>query len=177
MYSGRRKVFASKGKRPIEDVASSSQDTNAPDVLGAGLGIGALNSQQDLIRERIQNERLVSSKTMELHIKQLERPLIDPVTGTRPLEVREPHDLHVHNLKSKMKIHPLANVLTFIVMVDPVQCSRKASFKNIMINEYRYYVIGECHSAEARRQFVMEYLDCPYFKKSNVKFMRRRPSH
>ncbi|KAJ7231600.1 hypothetical protein O6H91_Y457000 [Diphasiastrum complanatum] len=89
-----RKMSCPKGKGPMaEGVARSSQETNAPEVPGAGLGVGVLNSQQNLIREKIKNERLVSPKTMKLHIKQLERPLIDPVTCTRPLEVRETHDL------------------------------------------------------------------------------------
>lgn len=92
-----QKFLVSKDKYYANDDVASSEETDAPVVLGAGLGVGSLNMQQNIIREQIKNEKLLSSKTMEIHIKQTERPY--PVTRIRPLKDREPHDLQVHNLK------------------------------------------------------------------------------
>ena len=97
-------------------------------------------------------------------MKQLHRPPIDPEIGRRTLEVRPPHALHVSNLKAKMKINPFANVVPFLVMVDPVQCPDKSSFNRNKLNTYNYFVIGGCHSAEARRQLCAKYPDSPHFK-------------
>ena len=52
-------------------------------------------------------------------ITNIHRPPIDAKTRRRILEIREPHKLHVQNLKKKRKINPHAIVVPFIVIVDP----------------------------------------------------------
>ena len=84
-----------------------------------------------------------------LPIYSIQQPPIDPVTGRWALEIREPHSVHVQNLKSKMKINPHATVVPFLVMVDPDQCPTVADFKYNLADDYTYYVIGGSHSAEA----------------------------
>ena len=62
-------------------------------------------------------------QVFNLPITHIHRPPLNEKTGRRPLEIREPHKLHVQNLKKKMKINPHATVVPFILMVDPDECS------------------------------------------------------
>ena len=94
---------------------------------------------------------------------------VDPEIGKQPLEIREPHAMHVQNLKSKMSINPHATIVPFVVMVDPDQCPTIVDFKYKSIDDYTYYVIGGSHSVEARQQLVKEYPLTPYFKYSQCK--------
>ena len=94
----------------------------------------------------------------------IHRPPIDPVIGRRSLEIREPHSVHVQNLKSKMKINPHASVVPFLVMVDLDQCPTVVYFKYSSSDDYTYYVIGGSHSTEARTQLVEEYPLTTFFK-------------
>ena len=84
--------------------------------------------------------------------------------GRRTLEIREPHAVHVQNLKSKMKINLYATDVPFLVMVDLEQFLTVANFKYSSSNDYTYYVIGGSLSTEARRQLVKEYPLTPFFK-------------
>ena len=52
----------------------------------------------------------------------IHRPPVDVKTRRRTLEIREPHRMHVQNLKKKMKINRHVTVVPFIVMVDPEEC-------------------------------------------------------
>ena len=97
------------------------------------------------------------------------RPPIEPESGRRTLEIKEPHVVHVQNPKSKMKINPHVAIVPFLVMVDPDQCPTAADFKYKSADDYTYYVIGGSHSAEARRQLVKEYPLTPYFKYAECK--------
>ena len=74
---------------------------------------------------------------------------VDPETGRRLLVIREPHVVHVQNLKSKMKINPHATIVPFLVMEDPDQCPTTVDFKYSSPDDYTYYVIGRSHLAEA----------------------------
>ena len=69
------------------------------------------------------------------------RPPIDPSTRRRSLEIREPHNMHVQNLKKKMKINPHATVVPFLVMVDLAQCSTVDDFDISNPGKYQYYVL------------------------------------
>ena len=59
--------------------------------------------------------------------------------------------MHVQNLMKKMKINPHATVVSFLVMVDPVECSNVDAFDSSNLENYHYFFIGGSHSAEARR--------------------------
>jgi hypothetical protein len=48
-------------------------------------------------------------------------------------------------------------VVPFLVMVDPVQCGDVDEFDITNPEKYNYFVIGESHSAEARRQLIKEH--------------------
>ena len=67
-------------------------------------------------------------KVFNLPITHIHRPPMDAKTGRRTLEIREPHKLHVQNLKKKMKINPHATVVPFIVLVDPNECASIEDF-------------------------------------------------
>ena len=82
---------------------------------------------------------------------------MDAKTGRTKLEIREPHKLHVQNLKKKMKINPHVTVVPFIVMVDRNECASIQDFDVRKHDQYNYFVIGGSHSAEARRQLVWRY--------------------
>ena len=104
-----------------------------------------------------------------LPITQIHRPPVDEKTGRRQLEIREPHRMHVQNLKKKMKINPHATVVPFIVMVDPEECPTIESFDVRKHDQYNYFVIGGSHSAEARRQLVREHPTTFFFKYAECK--------
>ena len=98
-----------------------------------------------------------------LPITHIHRPLVDVKTGRRSLEIREPHRMHVQNLKKK--IH--ATVVPFIVMVDPEECPTIESFDVRKHDQYNYFVIGVSHLAEARQlvrehptTFFLKYAEC-----------------
>ena len=94
--------------------------------------------------------------------------------GRRTLEIREPHAVHVQNLKSKMKINLYATDVPFLVMVDPEQCPTIVDFKYSSSYDYTYYVIGGSHLAEARRQLVKEYPLTPFFMYTECKVYATR---
>ena len=99
-----------------------------------------------------------------LPITLVNRPPLDPDTGRRPLEIHEPRNPHVQNLKKKKKINPRVTVVPFLVMVDPQQCATINDFDISNLEMYQYFVIGGSHSAEARRQLVKEHPTAYFFK-------------
>ena len=66
-------------------------------------------------------------------ITHIHRPPVDVKTGRRQLEIREPHRMHVQNLKKKIKINPNAIIVPFIVMVDPIE--KQAQQNYVMLIE------------------------------------------
>ena len=71
----------------------------------------------------MQHKLVRKGQIFNLPITHIHLPPIDEKRGRRQLEIREPHRMHVQNLKKKMKINPHATVVPFIVMVDPEECS------------------------------------------------------
>ena len=100
---------------------------------------GILTSELNRIRENIVKTKLVhKGQLFHLPICFIQQPSIDPETWRQALEIREPHLVHVQNLKRKMKINPHATVVPFLVVADLEQSST--------IAYYTYYVIGGSHS-------------------------------
>ena len=104
-----------------------------------------------------------------LPITHIHRPPIDENIGRRPLEIREPHKLHIQDLKRKININPHATIVPFIVIVDPDECSSLGDFNVRKHDQYNYYVIGGSHSVEARRQLVKEHSTTYFFKYAQCK--------
>ena len=122
--------------------SEDSRTTDEEDSPGAELASRIPSSDQNKIRrEMMQN----------LPITHIHRPLVDAKTGRRPLEIREPHKLHVQNQKKKMKINLHATVVPFIVMVHPKECANIDTLDVRKHAQYNYYVIGGLHTTEARR--------------------------
>ena len=163
-------------KPPRQESSSSdteeSEQASDKDVVtpGGELSSGIVASEQNAIRRQISKSKLVKKgHIFTLPITLVNRPPVDPVSGRRPLEIREPHNLHVQNLKKKMKINPHATVVPFLVMVDPDQCDNVNDFDISNPEKYQYYVIGGSHSAEARRQLVKEHPTTYFFKYAECK--------
>ena len=134
------------------------------------LSSGVLTFEQNRIRENIAKTKLVrKGQLFHLPICSIHQPPVDPESGRRPLEIREPHAVHVQNLKSKVKINPHATLVPLLVMVNLDQCPTVADFKYKSTYDYTYYVIGGSHSAEAQQQLVKEYPSTPYFKYAECK--------
>ena len=70
----------------------------------------------------MQKKLVRKGQVFNLRITHIRRPLVDVNTRRRPLEIREPHRMHVQNLKKKMKINSHATIIPFIVMVDLDEC-------------------------------------------------------
>ena len=168
-------------KKPIKKTRQEEESSDESDELdntsdkdlvtpGGELSSGIIASEQNTIRRQIMKSKLVKKgHIFTLPITLVNRPPIDPATGRRPLEIREPHNMHVQNLKKKMKINPHATVVPFLVMVDPLQCSVIDDFDISNPEKYQYFVIGGSHSAEARRQLVMEHPTTYFFKYAECK--------
>ena len=164
-------------KKPQREESSSSDSEESDRVSdkdivtpGGELSSRIVASEQNAIRRQISKSKLVKKgHIFTLPITLVNRPPIDPISGRRPLEIREPHNLHVQNLKKKMKINPHATVVPFLVMVDPDQCANVHDFDISNPEKYQYFVIGGSHSAEARRQLVKEHPTTYFFKYAECK--------
>ena len=98
--------------------------------LGGHISSRILTSEQNRIRENIVKTKLIrKGQLFYLPICSIQRPPKDLAMGRQALEIREPHLVHVQNLKSKMKINPHATVVSFLVMADPDQCPIVADFR------------------------------------------------
>ena len=151
--------------------SSSTEDEEDRSTPGAELASSVLSLEQNKIRrDLIHIKKLVRKRQVfNLPITHIHRPPVDENTGRRPLEIREPHKLHVQNLKKKMKINPHATVVPFIVMVDPLECAKLEDFDVKKHDQYNYFVIGGSHSAEARRKLVREHPTTFFFKYAECK--------
>ena len=152
------------------DSSSSTEDDETRATPGVELASGVLSSEQNKVRRELMQRKLVrKGQVFNLPITHIHRPPVDAATGRRPLEIREPHRMHVQNLKKKMKINPHATVVPFIVMVDPEECDNTEDFDIRKHDQYNYFVIGGSHSAEARRQLVREHPTTFFFKYAECK--------
>ena len=152
------------------EVGSSNDDEEERITPGGELASGVLSSEQNKLRREIMKKKLVrNGQVYNLPITHIHRPPVDPITGRRPMEIREPHKLHVQNLKRKMKINPHATVVPFIVLVDPDECDKVEKFDIRRHDQYNYFVIGGSHSAEARRQLIKEHPTTYFFKYAECK--------
>ena len=87
----------------IEFVEEEEEEEAEIEVVppGGHLSSGVLTSEQNKIRENIAKTKLVrKGQLFHLPICSIHRPPVDPESGRRPLEIREPHAVHVQNLKS-----------------------------------------------------------------------------
>ena len=104
--------------------SSSTDDKEARTTPGPQLLFGVLSSDQSKIRKEIMQKKLVrKGRVFNLTLTHIHHPPVDDKTGHRPLKISQPHKLHIQNLKKKMKINPHVIVASFIVMVDPDECS------------------------------------------------------
>ena len=82
-------------------------DEEARTTPGTELSSGVLSTDLNKIRREIMHKKLVSKgHVFNLPITHIHHPPVEDKTGRRPLKIREPHKLHVQNLKKKMKINP-----------------------------------------------------------------------
>jgi hypothetical protein len=138
-------------KKHKEESSSDSEDSediiSDKDLITPG---GELSSeiiafeQNTIWRQRMRSKLVKKGHIFTLAITIINRPPIDSVIGRRPLEIREPHKLHVQNVKKKMKINPQTLVVPFLVMVHPTQCGDVAEFDATNPKKYDYFIFG-CH--------------------------------
>ena len=79
--------------------SSSTKDDEARSTLGVELAFGVLSSEQNKIRRDIIHRKLVrKGQVFNLPITQIHHLPLDENTGRRPLEIKEPHKMHIQNL-------------------------------------------------------------------------------
>lgn len=71
-------------------------------------------------------------RTFQLTVRQIYKPS----EGKFKYQIRKPHHLHVHNLKTFMKYNPYAHVVDYVLLVDPVQFPNKEAFDKSKCFEY-----------------------------------------
>ena len=115
----------------LEFVAKEEEEQEIEVVVPGGqMSLGILSWEQNRIKENIAKNKLVhKGQLFHLPISSIHWPSVDTETGRRPLEIREPHVVHV----------------------DHDQCPTTANFKYKSVDDYTCYVIGRSHSAKARR--------------------------
>ena len=82
----------------IEFVEEEEEEEQELEVVAPGghLSSGVLSSEQNRIRENIAKNKLVrKGQLFHLPICSIHRPPVDPESGRSPLEIREPHAVHV----------------------------------------------------------------------------------
>ena len=103
----------------------------------------------------------------DLNVKKIYRPM----EVEEKYQIRKPHHLYVHNSVSLMRINPYAHVVGYLVLVDPKDVPVRDTFDESRCFNYNYYVLGENHSTEARRESMQEFPKNHIFKQSNASFM------
>ena len=94
----------------MEDTNSSnSEESKEPErelvTPGGELSSGIVASEQNTIHRQIMKSELAKKgHIFTFPITLINRPPVDPIIEQRPLAIREPHNMHVQNLKMKMKI-------------------------------------------------------------------------
>ena len=97
-YQKRHKPNEEEEEEIIEFVEEEEEEEQELEVVAPGghLSSGVLSSEQNRIRENIAKNKLVrKGQLFHLPICSIHRPPIDPESGRRPLEIREPHAVHV----------------------------------------------------------------------------------
>ena len=96
--SARKKV---KKMSESEDSISIDEEDNHS-TPGVELASGVLSSYQNKIRREIVQKKLVrKGQVLNSPITHMHQPPLDVKGGRRPLEIREPHKMHVQNLKKR----------------------------------------------------------------------------
>ena len=91
-------------KMSNSESSSSTEDGETRATPGIELVSGVLSSEQNKIRRELMQRKLVrKGQVFNFPITHIHRPPVDVKTGRRPLEIREPHRVHVQNLNKKMK--------------------------------------------------------------------------
>jgi hypothetical protein len=102
---------------------------------------------QNVIRNRLRMMSLVDDgHTFQLNVKQVYKS----TEGKEKYQIRKPHHLYIHNLKALIRYNPHAHVVDYLVLVDPVEVLMREEFDRSIFFYYKFYVIGENHSTEAR---------------------------
>jgi hypothetical protein len=92
------------------------------------------------------------------HIFQLNvNHLYRPTKGKEKYQIRKSHHFHIHNLKALIRYNPYAHVVDYLLLVDPMEFHSMDEFDKSKFFDYKYYVIGGNHSAEARRELIQKY--------------------
>jgi hypothetical protein len=144
-----------------EYYSESSKGSREIITPGVDLEDGIMKTTQNAIRNRMRTTNLVDDgHTFQLNVKQLYKP----TEGQEKYQIRKPHHLHIHNLKALIRYNPYAHVVDYLVLVDPMEVPTREEFDRSKCFDYKYYVIGGNHSAEARRELMQEYPNNPLFE-------------
>ena len=110
-----------------------------------------MKTTQNTIRNRKRMTKLVDDgHKFQLNVKQFYKP----TKGQEKYQIRKPHHLHIHNLKALIRYNPYALVVDYLVLVDLMEVPTREEFYSSKCFDYKYYVIGGNHSAEARRELM-----------------------
>ena len=144
-----------------QEPSETSKESREIITPGADLGDGIIKTKQNAIRQNLTKRNLVDGgRTFQLNVTQTYKAS----EGQCQYQVRKPHHLHVHNLKTLMRYNPYAHVVSYVLLVDPLQVPNKEAFDKSKCFEYNYYVLGGNHSVEAQRQLMEEYPNNPRFE-------------
>lgn len=63
--------------------------------------------------------------TLQLNVRQIYKVS----EGKFKYQIRKPHDLHVHNLKSLMRYKPYPHAVNYVILLDSIQVPNKEAFE------------------------------------------------
>ena len=118
----------------IKEIYGDSLEIITP---GSHLDDVVVNTIQNSIQDLLRMDKLVyNGNTFSLNVNKL----YIPMEGQEKYQMRKPHRLHVHNLKSLMRIDTYAHVVDYLVLVDPKDVPIRNAFDESRCFDYNYYV-------------------------------------
>ena len=89
---------------------------------GADLANVFIKTKQNSIWHHLAKTNLIEGgRSFQLNVIQVYKP----DEGQFKYQIRKPHHLHVHNLKTLMRYNPFAHVVDYVLLVDPSQVPKK----------------------------------------------------
>jgi hypothetical protein len=82
-------------------------------------------TQNYVIQNRLRARNLVNYRhTFQLNVNKFYRLK----KGKEKYQIRKLHHLHIHNLKALIRYNPYSHVFDYLVLVDPMEVTRRDEF-------------------------------------------------
>ena len=129
MLTGKKKK--SKVGQSIKSMGSSENQNKSSKgrieiiTLGLDLEDDIIKTKQNIIQHHLKKTKLIEGvHTLPLNFRQI----YNPIKRKFKYQIRNPHHMHVYNLKTLMRYNPYSHVVDYVLLVDPIQVPKKEVF-------------------------------------------------